>query len=93
MSCFRVLLTEPRVTHYWDPNQDVGRWFDENEQAICFDFNKGPIVWDSYLLFGPEVTWAAVPAPLISFGNTVISDKDDLLEATQTLLGQLATSS
>lgn len=80
------LLTDPRVTHYWDADQDIGRWFDQNEQAIGFDFNNGPIVWDSFLLFGPEATWSDLPTPLISFGNTVIADNDELHEATMKLL-------
>lgn len=80
------LLTDARVTHYWDPDQVVGRWFDENEQNIGFDFNKGPVVWDSYFLFGPEATWDSIPTPLISYGNTVLADKEELLEATQHLL-------
>ena len=83
------LLTDPRVTHYWDPDQDIGRWFDQNEQVIGFEFNKGPVVWDSFLLFGPEATWSGFPAPLISFGNTVIADNDELHEATMTLLGPI----
>lgn len=83
------LLTDPRVTHYWDPDQEIGRWFDQNEQSIGFDFNRGPIVWDAFLLFGPEATWKDIPDPLISFGNTVIADNDELHEATMTLLGPI----
>lgn len=84
-----TLLTDPRVTHYWDPDQEVGRWFDQNEQSIGFDFNRGPVVWDSFLLFGPEATWTATPSHLVSFGNTVLADKEELLEATMELLEPL----
>ena len=40
------LLSDARVTHYWDPDLSIGRWFDANEDQIGFEFNKGPIVWD-----------------------------------------------
>lgn len=80
------LLTDHRVTHYWDPDQEIGRWFDENEQLVGFDFNRGPIVWDSFLLFGPNATWEETPAPLVAFGNTVIADKEELLEAAKMIL-------
>ena len=83
------LMTDPRVTHFWDPDQEIGRWFEQNEQLIGFDFDKGPIVWDSFLLFGPAATWAETPQPLVSFGNTVIADKEELLEAAMTLLGPI----
>lgn len=73
------------MTHYWDPDQEIGRWFDENEQLIGFEFNHGLVVWDSYLLFGSEATWEQTPAPLVLFGYTIIADSEELLEATKML--------
>ncbi len=80
------LLSDARVTHYWDPDLSIGRWFDANEDQIGFEFNKGPIVWDSYFLFGPEAMWASTPSPLISYGNTILAEREELLEATQAIL-------
>ena len=80
------LLTDPRVTHYWDADQEIGTWFEENENLIGFDFNKGPIVWDSFFLFDSEATWDDFPFPLVTYGNTVLADKEELLAATQTVL-------
>ncbi len=83
------LLTDQRVTHYWDPDREIGSWLDENEEVIGFDFKLGPVVWDSFLLFGPDATWDVAPVPLVSFGNTIIADKEELHDATMTLLGPL----
>ncbi len=80
------LLTDTRVTHYWDADRDIGAWFDQNEQQIGFEFTKGPIVWDSFFLFGPDSTWEAVPSDLIAYGNTVLDDKILLREAYEALL-------
>lgn len=87
------LLPDPRVTHLWDPDREIGRWFNDNKQAIGFEFNLGIIVWDAFLLFGPDATWDEVPAPLVSFGYTVIGERE-LLRATmqQVLAGLDATS-
>lgn len=80
------LLTDPRVEHYWDSDQEIGRWFDQNEDLVGFDFTKGPIVWDSFFLFGSDATWDAFPTHLVAYGNTVTRDKDLLLESVRSLL-------
>ena len=81
------LLTDARVTHYWDPDQEIGRWFNDNKAAIGFEFDKGPVVWDSFHLFGPDAVWGETPGPLVSFGNTVMADNDLLMVSVAELLG------
>jgi hypothetical protein len=76
-----TLLTDPRVVHYWDTEAEIGRYFGQNQEAIGFTYFSGAIVWDAYLLFGPEAQWTDVPTPLESFGFTVLADKDDLAQA------------
>ncbi len=81
------LLDDYRVTHYWDIDQEIGAWFYDNQDLIGFEFDKEPIVWDSFFLFGPEATWAEIPKPLFSYGNTVLAEKEELLVAVQEVLG------
>ena len=80
------LLTDPRVTHFWDEDKIVGRWM------VAQDIVDYPreIVWDAYLLFGPDARWKNVPEPLISWGTPVYhrrhklkSELLPLLEAKQ----------
>ena len=76
-----TLLTDPRVVHYWDTEADIGQYFGQNRDAIGFTYFSGAIVWDAYLLFGPEAQWTDVPTPLESFGFTVLADKEELAQA------------
>ncbi len=82
-----TLLTDPRVVHYWDTEADIGRYFGQNQAAIGFTYFSGAIVWDAYLLFGPEAQWIDVPTPLESSGFTVLADKDDLAQAVARIWG------
>jgi len=79
------LLTDPRVVHYWDIEAEIGRWFGQNQDAIGFSYFSGAVVWDAYLLFGPQAQWTDVPNPLESFGFTVLADKDELAAAIDEL--------
>ncbi len=55
----------------------VGRWFAQQETPAEIDAG---IVWDAYLLYGPEAEWNAKPEPLISWGATV-HDEYQMLES------------
>jgi mercuric reductase len=61
------LLTDPRVTHYWDKDKLIGRWMVEQKVV---DYPRRTL-WDSYLLFGPEAAWEETPAPLVGWGMPV----------------------
>ncbi|MCZ6529203.1 MAG: mercury(II) reductase [Chloroflexi bacterium] len=61
------LLSDPRVTNFWDEGKLVGRWV--VEQKIV-DHPRS-ILWDAYLLFGPEAKWEDLPEPLIGWGKPV----------------------
>jgi hypothetical protein len=50
------LLTDSRVTQFWDENHLVGTAF-----APLADWHKG-VLWDAYFLYGPDATWPALPA-------------------------------
>jgi hypothetical protein len=52
-------LPDPRVTHFWTPDNAVAKLF-----AAPIQLPKGYLAWDTYQLFDPGVKWnAAVPAP------------------------------
>ena len=74
-------MTDPRVVHYWDDDQEIGWWFQDHKEEVGFSFFSGSVVWDSYLLFDAEATWTEIPQPLESFGFTVLADKDELAQA------------
>jgi len=42
--------------------------------------------WDAYWLFGPTVTFANQPPPLLSSGSSLIGAKDTLAESIAPLL-------
>ncbi len=50
------LLTDSRVTQFWDENHWVGTAF-----ARLADWHKG-VLWDAYFLYGPEASWPTVAA-------------------------------
>lgn len=58
------LLSDPRVTNFWDEGKLVGRWVVEHK---IVDHPRS-ILWDAYLLFGPEARWDALLEPLIGWG-------------------------
>lgn len=78
-----ALVDDPRVTHVWDGARAAGRWFmrvvaDVPRLAGRRVFRFG-VVWDTYLLYGPEAGWRARgPAPLLVAGAPVVHDKTQL---------------
>ncbi len=69
------LMSDPRITHFWDEETVSGQWFDQ--QGFLESYNLG-VIWDSYMLFGPDATWDMVPSPLISEGYPVIFSSQQL---------------
>ncbi len=66
------ILSDPRVTNYWDEQKIVGRWFSDHVT------NRRGITWDAFFLFGPDAQWQSEPGPLISAGGTIIAARDRL---------------
>jgi len=77
------VLTDPRVTEYWDEERVTGTWFAEN-----LGFSFGPIAWDVYYLFGPDAAWEVRPAPLLDFGFTILGRREQLLSNVEGLIAQ-----
>jgi hypothetical protein len=72
-------LTDPRVVHLWDAADASGDWLVDHVRG----YQGGD--WDTYLLFGPDATWASQPTPLRSSGSPV----DDQIAALGQAVGPL----
>jgi hypothetical protein len=71
------VLSDPRVTHLWDEGKIAGRWFQEHfDVEGCSD----EILWDAFLVFGPEASWTDVPEPLVSAGAPIWSARGDFTD-------------
>ena len=73
-------MPDNRVTHFWDGEHVMGQWF--AKQVDGYD----GISWDSYYLYGPEAIWESIPAPLISSGGTIYSEREVLNMQVNTLM-------
>jgi hypothetical protein len=72
------VLTDLRVTHLWDEERVVGRWFAENvEVEGCDD----EIIWDAFYVFGPDATWTDKPGPLACCGFPIWGERKSLRDA------------
>ena len=69
------LLNDPRVTHFWDEQKTVGRWFQENYDVEGCD---DEILWDAFFVFGPEAAWVERAEPVECSGFTVWSNREML---------------
>ena len=81
------VLTDRRVTHWWDEGKTVGRWYmpqigdmraTMSPKASGF---SGNVLWDAYLVYGPEGRWDAAPTGLRRWGRTILRTQEDLRDA------------
>jgi len=71
----RRLMPDRRVTHWWDPSKDVGRWFTKVAQTNL----RGEIQWDAFYLYGEQATWGEEPpSSLLTWGRTILRDRKKL---------------
>ncbi|MEO6214226.1 MAG: hypothetical protein ABIP65_11420 [Vicinamibacterales bacterium] len=92
------LLTDRRVTHFWDEEKTVGRWFAprmdtaEMEAARAPDSSGlgQPVLWDAYLVYGPEARWDDEPTALRRWGRTILRTQSHLRDAVTALHGKPA---
>jgi len=66
-----AVLSDPRVTHFWDEERLVGKWFGQSDQ-LGKSATLGGISWDIYFLYGPEARWEETPQPLRSYGRPIV---------------------
>jgi hypothetical protein len=80
----RLLMPDKRVTHWWDPSKDVGRWFTQVAPTNL----KGEIQWDAFYLYGEEAKWGAEPpSQLLTWGRTILRDRRKLAERIEQIAG------
>lgn len=72
----RELLSDWRVLHFWDEGRIVGRWFGEHPAYGTFQEDR--ILWDAWLLYGPEARWSEKPSHLVGWGYTIIGKREEL---------------
>lgn len=66
------VLSDPRVTQFWDRRGVSGDWFAANVTG-----ERG-FVWDAYFLYGPGSRWDTVPTELLGTGSPVIRGRDEI---------------
>jgi hypothetical protein len=92
------VLTDPRVVHYWDDARTVGRWYAERTDGMGDALAPGStglggtILWDAYLVYGPESHWNDAPTDLRRWGRTILAARESLREAVADLVLPLPTS-
>ena len=81
-----TLMPDPRVTQFWDGERALGTWF--SEQAEYESVTFGPVAWDTYFLYGPEVDWSDTPPTYIASGRTIISSRRGLMKKLQPMIAK-----
>lgn len=79
----RALMPDRRVTHFWDPGKDVGRWF----HGFVPSDVRGGIEWDAFYLFDETSVWNDTPTGLLTSGRTILKDRRNLTSKIAELLG------
>ena len=85
----KQLMPDRRVTHWWDPAKNVGRWF---TGVVPTDL-KGDIQWDAFYLYGADATWGDdsapdnKPSPMLTWGRTILAHRKKLSEKMAEIAG------
>ena len=90
------LLPDPRVVHYWDESRSVGRSLFETvpriwpSRAAESRRPQGGVLWDAYLLFGPDARWDDETPRVLSWGHTILMTRERLARDLSKALGLAA---
>ena len=68
------LLSDPRVTHYWDEKKIVGTWYPANSK----EGSPGDVLWDAFLLYPEGAKWADVATTPITWGAPIVKAHERL---------------
>ncbi len=77
------VITDERVTHFWDAQKVVGRWYAAQDNPGESDPG---VVWDAYYFYDPDAEWNTKPEPLRVRGATVLDEFDNLEKSLAPLL-------
>ena len=73
------MMSDERVSHFWDPDGITGIWFGERKgEDLVF-------AWDMFLLYDRNAEWSQDRSAAVSFGNPVIRFRDRLSAALNDL--------
>jgi hypothetical protein len=74
-------MIDPRVTHLWDTGNVIGQEFLDR-----LGVDLGGLDYDFFLLFDRDAIWDSTPPRPVSWGATVIDDRDRLAASAAALL-------
>ena len=87
------VLNDPRVVHLWDRQRVANQWFAENvppqgpERASLRrtygNLDWGTVIWDTYMLYGPEATWAEAAGSAEAAAYPILANRTHIAEALQ----------
>lgn len=78
------IMPDPRVSHFWDEDQLIGKWFPKQEGYS--DLDCGNLAWDIFFLYSPDAQWDSTPGPLVATGSPIIRQSARLSESIAPLL-------
>ncbi len=78
------ILVDPRVTHLWDEEQLIGRWFADR------GYGDLPVQWDALFMYGPQARWETSdePSNLVTWHRPIIAHAAELADELRPLLDQ-----
>jgi len=86
------VLTDRRASHWWDEEKRVGRWYAQRMRDMqdrlapgAADIG-GTILWDAYLVYGPEARWDDAPTGLRRWGRTILATREPFREVVRNLV-------
>lgn len=85
-------LTDRRVSHWWDDEQRVGRWYAQRMRDLAPRLAPGSIdvggtiLWDGYVAYGPGTQWSDSGAGVHRWGRPILATREHL----QGVIAQLA---
>ncbi len=77
-------FADPRLLHYWDGSQTVGRTV---KQQIIPTYEEGPVVWATFILFGYQGRWKDAHDHVMGWERPLIEEVE-LLKRLLQLKGQ-----
>ena len=87
------ILTDSRVVNLWDERKEVGTLYASRYGEMESTVEPGsagwmgtPILWDAYLVYGPDARWEDAPTGLRRWGRTILKTQGGLTEVVNDLM-------
>jgi hypothetical protein len=78
----QALMSDPRITHYWDSRRAVGAGYKHWVPSSV----TGPIEWDAFYLYPADAVWTGDAPPMqLAAGRTILETRRSLADAIATL--------